>query len=40
MKTDLYNHSHYNLMFLKLNGRTIKYIKENSKDKKLHNEVF
>jgi len=29
MKTDLYNHSHYNLMFLKLNPRTLKYIKEN-----------
>ena len=35
-KTDLFNHSHYNLLFLKLNSMNIEYLKLSKNDLDLH----
>mmetsp|Transcript_21141 Transcript_21141/g.2832 ORF Transcript_21141/g.2832 Transcript_21141/m.2832 type:complete len:86 (+) Transcript_21141:467-724(+) len=40
LKTDLFNHSHYNLLFQNLNEKTLVYLRKNQKDVNLHEQIF
>lgn len=39
-RSDLFNHSHFNALFLKLNPYTIQLIKENSKYRNVHRQIY
>jgi len=39
-KSDLFNHSHYNLLFLKITKKTLKHIETNKRDLELHEKVY